>query len=301
MNQNIINKLLNQNYFITSDHHFGHLNVVKFEKERRNIITLTDNDINLIELKSKNEKDISNMEIITNRIETELINKWNQKIKDEDIVIYLGDFAINKMEAKMDKNLIKRLKQILSNIKNKKTLNFEDFQTCKELNFNFNTLSLSIEEYIKENEFKKTKKNVLSALNKLNGIKILIRGNHDVLSDEFYLNNGFDFVVNGTCVISNNSFQIIKNDNGLLCNCLIVKNKEKCILFSHFNVFPHSQHNYFRYLIEVEYLKKEFDLYKCDINMHGHTHSYNIDDKRCINMSIDNTNFYPIHINNLNL
>lgn len=55
--------------FFTSDHHFGNVNVIKYCKRPYTSVEEMDAD---------------------------LIKKWNEVVKDGDLVYYLGDFTLNK-------------------------------------------------------------------------------------------------------------------------------------------------------------------------------------------------------------
>jgi len=61
-----IEKTPNQNVWFTSDSHFGHANIVKYC--------------------SRPFKNVNNMDHC-------LINNWNSVVKDNDLVIHLGDFS----------------------------------------------------------------------------------------------------------------------------------------------------------------------------------------------------------------
>lgn len=120
----------------------------------------------------------------------QLIKRWNQIVKDDDIVIHLGDFGFLKH---------KQLKSILKKLKGKK--------------------------------------------------KILVLGNHDRLSLTQYYNAGFSFV----------------------CQSFKYKN----ILFIHEPV-------------------KDFS--NCSFCCHGHIHDKNKEDLRYINVSVEQTNYYPVEL-----
>ena len=68
------------NIFFTADHHFNHKRIIEYC--------------------SRFFKDVSEMNEI-------LIQKWNSKIKPEDIVYHLGDFAFGYFEDQL--NILKRL------------------------------------------------------------------------------------------------------------------------------------------------------------------------------------------------
>jgi len=90
MNYEII-KEINENSFICSDQHFGHLKC--FEKYSPSRKEIADN---------------------FNSFEEKLIEKWNNTINDNDIVIIGGDFAINKNNK--DKNIA--YEKTFNNVKN---------------------------------------------------------------------------------------------------------------------------------------------------------------------------------------
>lgn len=58
--------------FITSDHHFGHENIIKF----------TDRPYSSVE-----------------QMDAELIENWNRYIKKDDTVFHLGDFTLGEMDS----------------------------------------------------------------------------------------------------------------------------------------------------------------------------------------------------------
>lgn len=62
---------MNQKIFFTSDHHFGHTNIIKFSE--RPFATIEEMD-------------------------DELIRRWNEKVSPRDIVYHLGDISLAKTE-----------------------------------------------------------------------------------------------------------------------------------------------------------------------------------------------------------
>lgn len=66
--------MINLNTKITSDHHFGHKNIVKYE--------------------SKRKKQIENF----NNHDDWLLNNWNSQIKKNDNVLHLGDIAFKGIQ-----------------------------------------------------------------------------------------------------------------------------------------------------------------------------------------------------------
>ena len=113
----------------------------------------------------------------------------------------------------------------------------------------------------------------------LNGIKYLIRGNHDK-GVQMYLDNGFteviDFKAKGEAAYYISEVEGIK------------------ILFSHFPIVSDGYDDvHWRLLSEI------FEKKKCDINIHGHVHSMKLGDERCINVSVEAIGFKPIRISEL--
>ena len=67
-------KLINEQTFIISDHHWGHSNITKFEPYR---------------LKRSNELGYGD------NTEKMMIDRWNSVVKPNDVVLYLGDFCFS--------------------------------------------------------------------------------------------------------------------------------------------------------------------------------------------------------------
>jgi calcineurin-like phosphoesterase family protein len=76
--------------WFTSDHHFGHTNILKYEKEARPFETVEE----------MNEA---------------LIDRWNAVVRDNDMVFHLGDFAFGKHHISLAGRLKGRKKLVLGN------------------------------------------------------------------------------------------------------------------------------------------------------------------------------------------
>ena len=75
-----------QHVWFTSDWHFGHQSILYFYPERRELM-----DISLEELQT-------NKELAVSKMDEYLIKLWNETVKKEDTVYYLGDFCLQNKE-----------------------------------------------------------------------------------------------------------------------------------------------------------------------------------------------------------
>jgi len=76
--------------FFTSDHHFGHKNILEYEKDARPFKTLEE-------------------------MHHVLINNWNSVVSKNDIVYHLGDFAFGRHNISIARHLNGRKKLVLGN------------------------------------------------------------------------------------------------------------------------------------------------------------------------------------------
>lgn len=114
---------------------------------------------------------------------------------------------------------------------------------------------------------------------KLNGIKYLIRGNHDK-GAQTYLENGFAGVIDFSAK-GEPAYYIAEVDGTR-------------ILFSHYPIVSDGfDDTHWRFLAKV------FDQEHCDINIHGHVHSMQLNEKFCINASIEAIGYTPVRLGNL--
>jgi len=113
----------------------------------------------------------------------------------------------------------------------------------------------------------------------LNGKKYLLRGNHDK-NPQTYLENGFseviDFSTKGEAAYH-------------------IKEIERArILFSHYPIVSDGFDK-----THWKFLSKVFDKERCTINIHGHIHSMELNEKCCINASVEAIGFAPIRLREL--
>lgn len=114
---------------------------------------------------------------------------------------------------------------------------------------------------------------------KLNGIKYLLRGNHDK-GAQTYLDNGFSGVIDFPC--KGEPAYHIADVDGIR------------ILFSHYPIVSDGYDD-----INWRHLSMVFDQELCDINIHGHIHSMQLNEKFCINASVEAIGYRPKRLGEL--
>ena len=118
-----------QNTWITSDFHFFHYNILKFQEERRNILGL-------------NESDMENVDEAVEKQNQWLIELWNKTVKKQDIIYFLGDFSFANREN--TEKLLKKLngkKHLIVGNHDKSLVGlenyFESVNQIKEVKFHY--------------------------------------------------------------------------------------------------------------------------------------------------------------------
>lgn len=144
-------------------------------------------------------------------------------------------------------------------------------------------------------------------LKKLNGKKILLRGNHDKGNASSFISRGWDDVIEGVHILLDDGIdwaQHLRNHiaaNRLshnLLNCVVAEYGGKRILFSHFPVFDDNPFDEkFKNITTV--LEEIYMLCKCDINIHGHVHSKTAKELCCVNACVEHHNFRPVKFGQL--
>jgi len=136
---------------------------------------------------------------------------------------------------------------------------------------------------------------------KLNGNKILLRGNHDLKSARTYTDAGWkDVIENIKIIVGNNTFdlspRIDKYWNGLF-TAIETNNDITSILFSHYPVFNNNEWDVKKYGKITDLLEEIYEDIDCDINIAGHTHTKNSDFENAINVSLEHcTNLSPMKL-----
>jgi len=200
--------------YIIADTHFGHENILLYEPSR------------LQKARIEGYEDFDEF----------MIDVWNERVKPNDKVLHLGDFAF---------------------------------------------------------------KNGYKIAQRLNGDITLIRGNHD--RDEhirFYKKLGWGIIDKITLnipkphIIFNSikksfSKEILSNK---LLACLVCDIDDKRVMFSHFPVFDDNPYDkkYSNITSVLEYI---FEESKCDMNIHGHTHSHGAKEPFCKSACLELNDF----------
>lgn len=139
---------------------------------------------------------------------------------------------------------------------------------------------------------------------KLNGKKTLLIGNHDKEKDINILKeNGWDIIDSVTIDIESKQLKkvdkiISQNKANRLFVCYVCDIESKRVMFTHFPLFddnPYDKH----YENITKPLEEIFQLLKCDINIHGHTHSKGAKEPFCISACVEKTEFLPVLLSNL--
>jgi len=134
---------------------------------------------------------------------------------------------------------------------------------------------------------------------KLNGNFTLIIGNHDKkIHIDFYKSIGWKVIEDIQIEVDHNINNQLKRFNpNILAKtaCLIKDINNKRILFSHYPIFNDNPYDE-KYKPITEILEFLFYSLNCDINIHGHTHSYQINNNRCINACLEVNDFKPLEI-----
>jgi calcineurin-like phosphoesterase family protein len=178
--------------------------------------------------------------------------------------------------------------------KGKQTLkDFEDLmvENWNETVFDSDTLIHLGDVCIDKMNPTKTEENLAISL-KLEGESlILIKGNHDKSDNSLYYQNGWNFVIDCPVILLDNP-KIIDNAPGL-AHCIIIDINGKRVMFSHFGIHQYNENFEGKYREPFRYLTKLYNDYKCDYNIHGHSHSNAINSEKSFNCSVEVINFTP--------
>jgi len=135
---------------------------------------------------------------------------------------------------------------------------------------------------------------------KLNGKVTLIKGNHDKARHlEYYRSIGWRVIdgieIEVDCDRSPIDHLKYRYGGKTLAKtaCLVKEMGGRRILFSHYPVFNDNPYDE-KYRGVTDLLQEIFTACGCDLNVHGHTHSYVVGDGRCLNACLEVNDFRPV-------
>lgn len=151
-------------------------------------------------------------------------------------------------------------------------------------------------------------KNIQNVQHRLNGVKILILGNHDRPGDNTY--TSFTHIVKGLYIEHKNNktrHYSITDSFDKLFSAIIKEIEGVKILFSHYPVceseLRYSEGRPHHIMNErIPLLINLYNDYNCEINVHGHTHSNKMKDRDTRvfkNASLEHIGFMPIKLREL--
>jgi len=135
---------------------------------------------------------------------------------------------------------------------------------------------------------------------KLNGNKILLRGNHDLSSAKTYIEAGWKDVIESVkIVVGDNVFEKTpKTDK--YWNGLFTHINGKTVLFSHYPIFNSNKWDMKKYGYITDMLETIHSDIGGEYNIAGHTHSKLSNFKNAVNVSVEHCqNFSPVRIGDL--
>jgi len=103
------------NTFFTSDTHFGHGNIMKY-CGRTEFMTLQDKKLYEFYLtqSEQEQKKFKLSEESVNKMDKELIKRWNERVKPDDLVIFVGDFCFKRSSEAPEGNVFQYYRQQLN-------------------------------------------------------------------------------------------------------------------------------------------------------------------------------------------
>jgi len=135
---------------------------------------------------------------------------------------------------------------------------------------------------------------------KLNGNKILLRGNHDLKSARTYLEAGWKDVIESVKIVVGDSVFEKTPRTDRYWNGLFTAINGRTVLFSHYPIFNHNEWNMKKYGNITDMLQTVYEDIGGEFNIAGHTHTKLSDFENAINVSIEHcTNLSPMRIGDL--
>ncbi len=135
---------------------------------------------------------------------------------------------------------------------------------------------------------------------RLNGKKIILRGNHDINNSRTYTDGGFKQIIESVKMnVGDNMFEMVpvvdKYWNGYLTEINGWR-----ILFSHYPIYNSNEWDLKKYGHITRLLENLYESYSAEVNIHGHVHSLDSEFSNAINVSVERcTSLTPMRIGEL--
>jgi calcineurin-like phosphoesterase family protein len=130
-------------------------------------------------------------------------------------------------------------------------------------------------------------KNIEEYTKKLNGNKIILRGNHDLKHGNHYIESGWKDIIESVKMnINGNIFELQPNVDKYWNGFLTVINDTR-IMFTHYPLFNSNDWDLKKYGHITKMLENIYTGYDAQVNIHGHIHSKKSDFKNAINVSTE--------------
>lgn len=142
---------------------------------------------------------------------------------------------------------------------------------------------------------------VAEATARLNGNKILLRGNHDLKSARTYIEAGFKDVIESVkLVVGNNTYEKTPRTDRYW-NAIVIGLEQGedmiNIMFSHYPPFNNNEWDVKKYGPITDMLEEVYQDMGCDVAIAGHTHTKTSVFKDAINVSIEHcTSLTPMRL-----
>ncbi len=160
------------------------------------------------------------------------------------------------------------------------------------------------------------KKSISEITSKLNGKKTIIRGNHDRVTYRFpeagwalidcavinITEEGiFDFLDFGAKEFFNDMKNVTERYiEHIKMGCIVLDVRDVRLLFSHRPLIIKEEEAGTWTAKMIKTINDElFIRYNCDYNIHGHTHSFDLNIDNFVNVSVEKTNLEPIRLGEL--
>ena len=143
----------------------------------------------------------------------------------------------------------------------------------------------------------------LDAINRMNGRKYLVMGNHDRKGSQTY--KMFEGVISGEILLDYSDSEcndMLKYESeDLLLSGIVKQFGDEQYMFSHYPLFDNDEWDRKNKMIEprIKKLERFYDSFGCSKNIHGHTHSNKSIFEDSVNVCLEHINFRPKKLKDL--